>query len=204
MHDINNTEICSQDKKKSELPEISDEIFALLTRYANLSDNEKDNLRRAEIMGFGGRNIRIAPGAIVRVRPELIGSNVFIGLYSYLNGEVIIGDNVMIGPHCSLPAGNHKFDPATGYFSARTNNDYDNSIVIGEGSWLATGVTVTAGVKIGKANLICAHAVVTKSTPDYAIVAGIPGRVVGHIDPVTGEYHWYKSKSGDVGKGDTE
>jgi acetyltransferase-like isoleucine patch superfamily enzyme len=198
VHDRNNPEVRPSDKKKLELPEISDEMFALLTRYANQSDNEKDNLRRAEILGFGGRNVRIAPGAIVRVRPELIGSNVFIGLYSYLNGEVIVRDNVLIGPHCSLPAGDHKFDPATGYFSARDNIGGDNSIVIGEGSWLATGVTVTAGVKIGKANLICAHAVVTKSTPDYAIVAGIPARVVGHIDPVTGEYHRYKSKSGNI------
>lgn len=198
MQDRNKPESNPLDKKKIEMLEISDEMFQLLTRYVNKTDNEKDNLRRAEVLGYGGRNIQVAPGAIVRVPPELIGSNVFIGLYCYLNGQVTVGDNVLIGPHCSLPAGNHKFDPATGYFSARTNNDYDNSIVIGEGSWLATGVTVTAGVKIGKANLICAHAVVTKSTPDYAIVAGIPARVVGHIDPVTGVYHWHDSKSENI------
>jgi acetyltransferase-like isoleucine patch superfamily enzyme len=179
--------------KKQELLPLSDAMFTLLTRYANQSDNQEDNLRRAEVLGFGGRGIRIAPGAIVRVKPELIGENVHIGLYSYLNGEVRVGKNSMIGPHCSLPAGNHKFDPVTGYFSARTEPDGDESIIIGEGSWLASGVTVTAGVKVGKANLICAHAVVTKDTPDYAIVAGIPAKVVGHIDPVTGEYHWYSS-----------
>jgi acetyltransferase-like isoleucine patch superfamily enzyme len=50
---------------------------------------------------------------------------------------------------------------------------------------------VTAGVKVGKANQICAHAVVTKDTPDYAIVAGIPAKVIGQIDPDTGAYHWY-------------
>ena len=46
-----------------------------------------------------------------------------------------------------------------------------------------------------KANLICASAVVTKSTEDYAIMAGVPARQVGRIDPVTGEYHWF-SKEG--------
>lgn len=186
------------DAKNKELLPISDEMFELLTRYANQSDNDQDNLRRAEALGFIGRNVKIAPGAIVRVPPELIGANVFIGLYCYLNGRVTIGDNVLIGPHCSLPAGNHKFDPGTGWFSARTEGDRDNSIVIGEGSWLASGVTVTAGVKIGKANLICAHAVVTKDTPDYAIVAGIPARVVGHIDPATGVYHWDNQRSADT------
>ena len=56
---------------------------------------------------------------------------------------------------------------------------------------IPAGVTVTAGVKIGKANLICANAVVTKNTPDYAIMAGVPARQIGRIDPVTGEYHWF-------------
>jgi acetyltransferase-like isoleucine patch superfamily enzyme len=114
-----------------EILPLSDEILALFTRYINQSDNLKDNLRRAELMGFGGRDIRIAPGAVIRVNPDLIEENVFIGLYSYLNGKVRVGRNVQIGPHCSLPAGNHKFDPATGWFSARTEQDRDESIVIG-------------------------------------------------------------------------
>lgn len=186
----NNTEKVEQPKLLS----ISDEMFALLTRYANQSDNRADNQRRAELLGFGGRNVMIAPGAIVRVAPELIGSNIFIGLYSYINGKITIEDNVLIGPHCSVTAGHHKFDPSTGWFSARTGQNEDDSIVLGKGSWLASGVTVTAGVKLGKANLVCANAVVTKNTPDYAIMAGVPARIVGHIDPVTGEYHWNSHK----------
>jgi len=169
---------------------LTDEMFLQLTEYCNRSDNEPDNLRRAEALGLGGRFVRVAPGAIVRSPLDQIGSNVFIGLYCYISGNVTIGDNSFIGPHCSLPAGNHKFDPATGWFSARTEGDYDNSIVIGEGCWVASNVTITAGVKIGKANLICAGSVVTKSTEDYAIMAGVPARQVGRIDPVTGKYLW--------------
>lgn len=167
-------------------------LFEQLTRYAHETDNAADNSRRAEILGFGGRDILIAPGAIIRLKDKnTVGKNVFIGLYCYINGDVAIEDNVLIGPHCAITAGHHKFDPATQSFSARTNRDYDNSIVIGKGSWLAAGVTVTAGVKIGKANLICAGAVITKSTPDFAIMAGIPARQVGRIDPLTGEYIWF-------------
>ena len=175
---------------------MTEEMFRQLTEYCNRSDNPEDNARRAETLGLGGRNNQIAPGAIVRVSyPENVGSDIFIGLYSYVNGPVTIEDQVLIGPHCALTAGHHKFDPATQAFTARTEKDYDNSIVIGRGSWLAAGVTVTAGVKIGRANLICASAVVTKSTEDYAIMAGVPARQVGRIDPVTGEYHWF-SKEG--------
>lgn len=171
---------------------ISDELFEQLTQYCSQSDNGPDNLLRAEVLGFGGRNTKIAPGAIVRVKnPASIGSNVFIGLYSYLNGAVTVEDDVLIGPHCALTAGHHIFDPAAGCFSARSDADYDNSITIGRGSWLAAGVTVTAGVNIGKANLICANAVVTKNTEDHAIMAGVPARQIGRIDPVSGEYHWF-------------
>lgn len=38
------------------------------------------------------------------------------------------------------------------------------------GSWIGAGCTIAAGVSIGRCNLICAGAVVTKNTPDYAIV----------------------------------
>ena len=60
-------------------------------------------------------------------------------------------------------------------------------------------VTVTPGVKIGKANLICAGSVVTKSTEDYAIMAGVPAKKVGYIIPETGEYVWNSKKQ----KGDS-
>lgn len=175
---------------------ISDELFEQLTEYCNLSDNGPDDALRGELLGFGGRGVRVAPGAIIRVPDKnRIGRNIFFGLYSYVNGPVTIEDDVLIGPHCALTAGHHKFDPATGCFSARTDADYDNSIVIGRGSWLATGVTVTAGVKVGRANLVCANAVVTKSTQDYAIMAGVPARQVGRIDPETGEYHWFSKEN---------
>lgn len=169
---------------------IDDENYRMLTEFCNRRDNGEDGLRRAAVLGIGN-DCMVAPGAIIRIPLNQIGSNVFFGLYCYVNGNVTIGDNVLIGPHCSIAAGNHKFDPATGWFSGRTEPDGDDSIVIGYGCWLASHVMISAGVKLGRANLICAGAVVTKSTPDYAIMAGIPAKQVGRIDPVTGEYHWF-------------
>jgi len=166
--------------------------FEKFTRYCNQSDNAVDNCNRARILGFTAPNVKVAPGAIVRLRPGLQpGENSFIGLYTYVNGAVTIGRNVLIGPHCSIVAGNHKYDPQTGWFSARTEGDYDNSIVIGDGAWLATGCTVTAGVRLGRCCLVCANSVVTKDTPDHAIMAGTPARQIGRIDPETGEYLWF-------------
>ncbi len=148
---------------------------------------------RAKALGFENEGVSVAPGAIINCRDKSkIGKNTRIGLYTYISGDVTVGDYTLIGPHCALPAGNHKFDPQKGWFASRTEKDYDNSIVIGEGSWLASNVTVTAGVKVGKCNLICAGAVVTKNTEDYAIMAGIPAKKIGHIDRETGEYIYEK------------
>ena len=169
-----------------------DDDFVRMTEYTHLTNNNEYNLRRAEIIGITSKDTQVAPGASVRIPYDQIGCGVFIGLYSYLNGNVTVGDHVLIGPHCSIVAGNHKFDPATGWFSGRTERDGDDSVVIGEGSWLASGVTVTPGVKIGKCNLVCAGAVVTKSTEDYSIMAGVPARRVGRVDPESGEYVWEK------------
>lgn len=175
---------------------MEDSLFAAMTQYLNQSDDLQDNLRRAELLGLGGRNIRVAPGAIVRVKdPSKLGKDLFIGLYSYLNGDVEIGDHTLIGPHCALTAGHHRFDPETGWFSARSQGK--NAISIGFGCWLASGVTVTAGVRIGRCNLICANAVVTHDTPDYAIMAGVPARPIGRIDRETGASVWFSRGEGE-------
>ena len=175
--------------------EISAEEFEKFTKFAHDTHNSEFNRKRADILGLAPINARIAPGALIDLGSVKIGQNVLFSFYCYVNGDVTVEDNVLIGPHCAITAGNHKFDPATQAFTARDNMDKDTSIRIGAGSWLAHSVTVTGGTKIGKANLICAGAVVTKSTPDYAIMAGIPAKQVGEIDPKTGEYRWYSKSS---------
>ncbi len=169
----------------------TDEEFEKFTEYMHLTNDAAHNMRRAQIIGITAPDVQVAPGANVRIPLDQIGANTFIGLYAYLNGNVTVGRDVLIGPHCSIVAGNHKYDPKTDYFSARTERDGDDSVVIGDGSWLASNVTVTPGVKMGRCNLVCAGAVVTKSTPDYAIMAGVPAKQIGVIDRETGEYRWF-------------
>jgi len=51
-------------------------------------------------------------------------------------------------------------------------------------------VIITSGVKVGKANLVVANTVVTSDTADYSIVGGTPSRILGTIDPETGNLIW--------------
>ena len=172
--------------------EFTDEEFELLTKYTIMTDAGPYNFKRAELLGIPAKGVGIAMGASVRCPLDKIGENSYIGLYSYVNGNVTIGKNVLVGPHCTIAAGNHKYDPKTGWFSARTESDGDDSIVIGDGCWMASNVTVTAGVKMGECTLCCAGSVVTKSTEPYSIMAGVPAKKIGHIDAKTGEYVWEK------------
>jgi acetyltransferase-like isoleucine patch superfamily enzyme len=177
---------------------LSREEFEKFTIYCNRSDNLVDNRNRARILGITAEGCMVLPGCEVRLGPNgRIGKNVLLGLYSYINGNVVIGDNVLVGPHCSITSNNHVFNAAKGWFG----DNKGEPVEIGEGSWLASAVMVTAGVKVGKYNLLCAHAVVTKNTPDYAIMAGVPARQVGEINPQTGQYTWYNHNPRHIAPG---
>jgi len=173
------------------------EEFEKLTNYVCRSDNPIDNRNRALILGITAEGTQVAPGCEIRLGPAArVGRNAFLGLYCYINGNVTIGDHVLIGPHCTITSNNHVFNAAKGWFG----DNQGAPIVIGDGTWLASGVMVTAGVTVGKCNLICANAVVTKDTVDYAIMAGTPAKQVGRIDPTTGKYTWFSRNSEGAGE----
>jgi len=54
----------------------------------------------------------------------------------------------------------------------------NGDISIGSDVWIAEGATILSGVTIGHGAVICARAVVTKDVPPYAIVGGVPARVI--------------------------
>lgn len=57
-----------------------------------------------------------------------------------------------------------------------TNNK--DKITIGNDVWIGNKVTIIGNVKIGDGAIIGAGAIVTKDVPDYAIVAGIPAKII--------------------------
>ena len=56
-------------------------------------------------------------------------------------------------------------------------------IVIGSDVWVSTGVTILGGVTIGHGAVVAARAVVTKDVPPYAIVGGVPAKVIRYRFP---------------------
>ncbi len=129
-----------------------------------------------------------------------IGNNVTIQDYAFFqltkpNPVVIIGDDVVIGRHNMITAkgkitiGNYTrigafvqiLDQGHGF----AKNDlimHQSAIIedttIGEDCWIGTGAKILKGVHIGKGCVVGANAVVTKDIPDFAIVAGVPAKII--------------------------
>lgn len=57
-------------------------------------------------------------------------------------------------------------------------NELKNPPVIMNDVWIGSKAIVLQGVKIGNGAIIAAGAVVTKDVPSYAIVAGVPARII--------------------------
>lgn len=140
-------------------------------------------LRAATAKGFirkCGKNVNIEHGAVISSKLS-IGDNSGIGVDCACGGELIIGKDVMMGPECVIFSRNHEFADINvpmrlqGYQKAEP-------CVIGDDVWIGRRVMIMPGVTIGKGAILAAGAVVTKDVPEYAIVGGVPAKVLKFRD----------------------
>ncbi len=139
--------------------------------------------------GDSNRGIRLGDNVILGDRATLrckdgdiiIGNNVGIGLHSSLSavgGNVLeLADEVMIGPYAYLGAASYHYDRLDIPIS-RQGQDLKGGIRVGYGAWIGARAVVMDGVTIGRDAIVATNAVVNKDVPDYAIVAGIPAKLV--------------------------
>lgn len=107
-----------------------------------------------------GRKVSIGKGTIINY-----------GCLLYVTGGLIIGEGVSISAGAWLVTGSHDInDPQ---FPA-----FFKPIVIGNHVWIGMRATVLAGVTIGEGAVIMAGAMVTHDVPPYAVVGGVPAKVI--------------------------
>lgn len=109
-----------------------------------------------------------------------IGAHAYIGLYCCL-GDVVIEDDVLIASQVSVMNGckQHGIDRLD--IPVREQPGEWPKITIGRDSWIGERATVMANV--GRHCVVGAGSVVTKEVPDYAIVIGVPARIVDWRGP---------------------
>ena len=152
---------------------------------------------------FNPKHIYISSSTMIRegVRLEVInqdkkckgieiGKNVNIeqNVHIVCRSHILIGDNVSIGPNAVILDVNHPYtnNPNLEKIGSRIDND-DTWVAVGYGSVIGAGAVILPKVKIGRYCFIGANAVVTKDTPDFAIVVGAPAKVIKIYDPSLNE-----------------
>ncbi len=129
-------------------------LFKISVTSTYRRDNYRKNVSIGKNCSFN-RNVFIDPGE---------------------NGEIVIGNNVMIGPNTLLRAEDHKFDRTDIPMCEQGHNV--GTINIEDDVWIGANVVITKGVTIGRGCVIGAGAVVTHDIPAYSVAVGVPAKVI--------------------------
>jgi acetyltransferase-like isoleucine patch superfamily enzyme len=173
--------------------------YCLLSEGAHLypsSKIENNQARREAIVVAAGSQILgqllvLAHGGSIR-----IGESCFVGEHSRIwsADSITIGNRVLISHNVNIHDYNaHSLSAQSRshHFKEIFSNGHPTNledvasapIVIDDDAWIGFNSTILKGVRIGKGAIVGAATLVTKDVPDYAIVAGIPAKIIGDARP---------------------
>lgn len=130
-----------------------------------------------------GRNVNIERNALFSHR-TMIGSHSGIGVNATIDGKVIIGDYVMMGPNVTIYTRNHCYDDLSRPMCEQGITE-ERCVVIGNDVWIGGNSIILPGRTIGDGSIVASGAVVTKNVEPYTIVGGNPARIIGYRDGKT-------------------
>jgi acetyltransferase-like isoleucine patch superfamily enzyme len=124
-------------------------------------------------------------GAFVEIQKNAaIGARCKISSHSFVCEGVTLEDEVFVG-HGVIFTNDRYPRAANEDGSLQTEDDWKViATLVKQRASIGSNATIVAGVVIGEGALVGAGAVVTRDVPDYAIVAGVPARVIGDVRPL--------------------
>lgn len=104
--------------------------------------------------------------------------------FSVINSKtekVIIKKYTVLAPMCTIITNSHRSTVGIPQFLLGEShvNDKSSDVVINEDVWVGAQCTIMAGVNIGRGAVVGARALVTSDVPPYALVVGMPAKIVG-------------------------
>lgn len=118
----------------------------------------------------------------------IISGRTHIGDGTVIMPGVIVNSSVMVGKHCILNT-NASIDhdcEIGNYVHLSPNCTLAGDVNVGDGAHIGIGACILPGVKIGKWAIIGAGAVIVKDVPDFAVVVGVPGKIIKYINKEDG------------------
>jgi acetyltransferase-like isoleucine patch superfamily enzyme len=182
---------------------VVDELHALYSRHREGEGTFDYLMRRVLVRAMSkraGHGLRVGPGVVFK-HPETMefGDAVFIGAQAMIqgryDGSCKFGDHVWIGPQAYFDARNLELEDYVGWGpgakvlgSTHTGEPLDAPIIttnlvikpvfVGRGADVGMNASILPGVRIGANSIVGAGAVVTGDVPEFAIVAGVPAKVL--------------------------
>ena len=124
-----------------------------------------------------GRGVILEHRVFIRPPKHVwIGNDVFIGRGCQLwahsaTAGIAIGDHVLLGPDVLVTTLGHRYEDPAMPVVARP-------VVIGPRCWIGARATILPGVTLGEGVVVAAGSVVAEDIPAWAVVAGVPARLV--------------------------
>lgn len=117
------------------------------------------------------QNIYLYENAKVRNNVTIINSP---------NERVYIKKYSAIATHVTMITNSHRSTVGIPHFLLGPShiNDKSKDLVIEEDVWVGSGAFILPGANLGRGCIVAAGAIVTKAVPPYAVVAGIPAKII--------------------------
>lgn len=117
-----------------------------------------------------------------------IGDRTRIGLGCTLIGPVKIGNDIRLAQNVVMSGLNHNYEDISIPISKQGVTT--SPIIIEDESWIGANSVVLPGVTVGKHCIIAAGSIVTKTIPEYSVVAGNPARIIKQFNKM--DNRWEK------------
>jgi len=125
-----------------------------------------------------GKNVNIERGADFLFGNTIeIGDRSGIGVDSWIRADLVIGNDVMMGPQALIYGRYHKHERTDIPMNEQGMED-SKPITIEDDVWIGGRVTILRNVTIGKGSIVAAGSIVTKDVKPYSIVAGNPAKII--------------------------
>ncbi len=111
-------------------------------------------------------------------RDMTLGNDIGIGVRSVFLCDLQMGNKVMIAPHVAfINKYDHRYD-VVGRTMWDSGRGDDCKVIVGDDVWIGHGAIILSPLRIGQGSVIAAGSVVTRDVPPYAVVAGVPAKII--------------------------